>query len=180
MIDEFSSTKWGIQSEPGMSWRGGDHLFPIPGSSWLHRWKGFSLTTWPLTQLLATVDKDSAANLYKWGPLGFLALHPSWELSDSLSFCKSCINVLPLTWIIESRPNRNILQYYMMFTHSINGLGEVLYPSMYKIIKRNQILNFSKRLIMGNIKLFLDVKENFKNNLLFITLCIFKVPHNHY
>lgn len=56
----------------------------------------------------------------------------------------------------------------MMFTNSINGL-EVLYASTWKIIKRNQILNYTKRPIMGNIVFLCKLmsKEKFENNLFF-------------
>lgn len=67
---------------------------------------------------------------HKPGTPGFLTVHPSWGLSDSLSFSQIGINVFPLTWIIESAYNRNIFQYYMMFTDFINGLGEIRYTSI--------------------------------------------------
>lgn len=69
----------------------------------------------------------------------------------------------------------------MMFTNSINGL-EVLYASTWKIIKRNQILNYTKRPIMGNIVFLCKLmsKKNSKINYFFITIYIFKLSHNHF
>lgn len=72
--------------------------------------------------IIIQVDEGSVENLHRAGSLGFLALPPSCDLPDTLSFRKICINVLPLTWIIESSSNRNTFEYYMMFANSINGL----------------------------------------------------------
>lgn len=43
----------------------------------------------------------------------------------------------------------------MMFINTVDGLQEVLYASMYKIIRIKQKLNFFERAIMGNNTVFL-------------------------
>jgi hypothetical protein len=102
------------------------------------------------------LDKDTVVDLCRSGTLCFLALHPSWQLSECLLFCEICIKVFPLTWIIENLSNRNICQYYMMFTSkwTPNGLGAEWYKSIENCRDKMNI-KFLKKPIIRNIMIFL-------------------------